>query len=124
MKENDILKLEQLADLMDNQFVIPGTDIRVGLDAILGLVPGIGDTASMAVSGYIIHKAHQAGVHPFILSRMGWNVFVDWLIGLVPLVGDIFDVGFKANRRNIHLIRDHFKTRPVDRDSKGQALFI
>ena len=125
MKENDILKLEQLADLMDNKFVIPGTNIRVGLDAIMGLVPGIGDTASLAVSGYIIHKARQNGVHPFLLSRMTWNVFMDWLIGLVPLVGDIFDVGFKANRRNIALIREHFKTRPVDRDLKsGQALFI
>lgn len=125
MKENDILKLEQLADLMDNQFTIPGTDIRIGLDPILGLIPGVGDTASLAVSGYIIHKARQNGVHPILLSRMTWNVFMDWLIGLVPLVGDIFDVGFKANRRNIELIRAHFRTRPVDRDSKsGNALFI
>ena len=125
MKENDILKLEQLADLMDNKFVIPGTDIRVGLDALMGLIPGIGDTASLAVSGYIIHKARENGVHPILLSRMTWNVFMDWLIGLVPLVGDIFDVGFKANRRNIALIREHFRTRPVDTDSKsGNALFI
>jgi hypothetical protein len=125
MKENDIIKLEQLADLMDNQFVIPGTDIRIGLDALMGLLPGIGDTASLAVSGYIIHKAREGGVHPILLSRMTWNVFVDWAIGLVPLVGDIFDVGFKANRRNIDLIRAHFRTRPVDTDSKsGNALFI
>ena len=125
MKENDIIKLEQLADLMDNKFVIPGTDIRVGLDALMGLIPGIGDTASLAVSGYIIHKARENGVHPILLSRMTWNVFMDWLIGLVPLVGDIFDVGFKANRRNIALIREHFRTRPVDTDSKsGNALFI
>lgn len=124
MKENDILKLEQLADLMDNQFTIPGTDIRIGLDPILGLLPGIGDTASLAISGYIIHKARKAGVHPFVLTRMSWNVFMDWLIGLVPLVGDIFDVGFKANRRNIELIRDHFRTRPVETDSKGRPLFI
>lgn len=124
MKENDIIKLEQIADLMDNQFTIPGTDIRIGLDPILGLLPGIGDTASLAVSGYIVHKAHKAGVHPFLLSRMGWNIFIDWLIGLIPLVGDIFDVGFKANRKNIALIREHFRTRPVERDSKGTPLFI
>lgn len=125
MKENDLLKLEQLADLMDNQFTLPGTDIRIGLDPILGLIPGIGDTISLAVSGYIIHKAHEAKVHPVLLSRMGWNVFIDWLIGLVPLVGDIFDIGFKANRKNIALLREHFRTRPVERDSKtGTPLFI
>lgn len=125
MKENDIIKLEQLADLMDNQFVIPGTDIRVGLDAILGLVPGVGDTLSTAVSAYIIHQAHKSGVHPVLLSRMTWNVFIDWLIGLIPLFGDIFDVGFKANRKNIALLREHFRTRPVERDSKtGTPLFI
>lgn len=125
MKENDIIKLEQLADLMDNQFTIPGTDIRIGLDPILGLLPGIGDTASLAISGYIIHKARQGGVHPILLSRMVSNVVMDWAVGLVPFVGDIFDVGFKANRRNIALIREHFKTRPLDTDSKsGNALFI
>ncbi|PZQ48056.1 MAG: DUF4112 domain-containing protein [Micavibrio aeruginosavorus] len=126
MHDNDILKLEQLADLLDNQFTIPGTDIRLGLDPILGLIPGIGDTASLAVSAYIIHKAHKSGVHPFLISRMTWNVFVDWLIGLVPFFGDIFDVGFKANRRNIALIKDHVRaTRKYQTDSKtGNALFI
>lgn len=123
MRENDLLKLEQLADLMDNRFVIPGTDIRVGLDAILGLVPGIGDTASLAVSGYIIHKARKAGVHPLLLTRMTYNVFIDWLVGLVPLVGDIFDVAIKANKKNVALLREHFKTAPYD-SKKGSALFI
>ena len=123
MRENDLLKLEQLADLMDNRFVIPGTDIRVGLDAILGLIPGIGDTASLAVSGYIVHKARKAGVRPWLLSRMTWNIFIDWLIGLVPLVGDIFDVSIKANKKNVELLRAHFKTAPYD-FKKDSALFI
>ena len=124
MRENDLLKLEQLADLMDSRFVIPGTDIRVGLDAILGLVPGIGDTASLAVSGYIIHKARKAGVHPFLLSRMSYNVFVDWLVGLVPFVGDVLDVSIKANKKNVELLRAHFKTAPYEATKKGTALFI
>jgi hypothetical protein len=124
MRENDLLKLEQLADLMDNRFVIPGTDIRLGLDAILGLLPGIGDTASLAVSGYIIHKARKAGVHPFLLSRMGYNVFLDWLVGLVPFVGDLFDVSIKANKKNVELLRAHFKTAPYEMTKKGTALFI
>lgn len=124
MRENDLLKLEQLADLMDSRFVIPGTDIRVGLDAILGLVPGIGDTASLAVSGYIIHKARKAGVHPWLLSRMSYNVFIDWLVGLVPVVGDVLDVRIKANKKNVELLRAHFKTAPYETDSKGRVLFI
>jgi hypothetical protein len=122
-RENDLLKLEQLADLMDSRFIIPGTDIRVGLDAILGLIPGIGDTASLAVSGYIVHKARKAGVHPWLLSRMTWNIFIDWLVGLVPLAGDIFDVGLKANKKNVELLRAHFKAAPYD-FKKGSALFI
>jgi hypothetical protein len=124
MKENDLLKLDQLADLMDNKLVIPGTNIRLGLDSIIGLIPGIGDTLSLAVSGYIVHQAHKAGVHPFLLSRMLYNIFVDWLIGIVPFFGDIFDVGFKANRRNVDLLKAHLKTAKFETDRKGRALFI
>lgn len=124
MKENDLLKLEQLADLMDNRFTLPGTDIRIGLDGLLGLIPGIGDTLSMAVSGYIIHKAREAGMHPLLTSRMVWNVFIDWLIGLVPFFGDIFDIGWKANRKNIALLKEHLKARSYETAKSGHALFI
>lgn len=123
MHEQDLLKLDQLADLMDNKLVIPGTNIRLGLDSIIGLIPGIGDTISLAVSGYIIHKARKAGAHPVLLSRMGWNVFIDWLIGIVPFFGDIFDVGFKANRRNVDLLKEHLKTANFE-SHKGRPLFI
>ncbi len=113
MNEHDIRKLDQLADLMDNAFIIPGTKIRIGLDAILGLLPGIGDTAALAVAGYIIHKAHKSGVHPVLLMHMAGNVFMDWLVGLVPFVGDIFDVGFKANRRNVDILKEHIRTGDI-----------
>lgn len=124
MKENDLIKLEQLADLMDSRFVIPGTDIRIGLDSIIGVIPGIGDTATLLVSGYIIHQARKNGVHPMLLGTMVWNVFIDWLIGLVPFVGDAFDIGWKANRRNVDLLKAHFKTTKYQTDKKGHALFI
>lgn len=124
MKENDLLKLDQLADLMDNKFVIPGTDIRIGLDPILGLVPGIGDTLSLLISGYIIHQAHKADAHPVLLARMVWNVFIDWLIGIIPFFGDIFDVGWKANRMNVDLLKAHLKTAKYESDRKGRPLFI
>lgn len=108
---------------MDNKLVIPGTNIRLGLDSIIGLIPGIGDTISLAVSGYIIHKARQTGVHPILLSRMVWNVLVDWLVGIVPFFGDIFDVGWKANRRNVDLLKEHLKTANFE-THKGRPLFI
>ena len=113
MDDHEIRKLDRLADLMDNAFVIPGTNTRIGLDAVLGLIPGIGDTAGLAVAGYIIHKAHKNGVHPVLLMHMAGNVFMDWLVGLVPFVGDIFDVGFKANRRNVDILKNHLKTGDI-----------
>lgn len=123
MRDNDLLKLEQLADLMDSRLVIPGTNIRLGLDSIIGLVPGIGDTISLAISGYIVHQAKKHGAGPVILYRMMWNIFIDWLIGIIPLFGDLFDVGWKANRRNVDLLKDHLKTRHYQ-TSRGHALFI
>lgn len=123
MNENDLLKLDQLADLMDNKLVIPGTNIRLGLDSIIGLIPGIGDTISLAISAYIVHHAYRAKVHPIMLSRMIWNIFIDWLIGIIPFFGDIFDVGFKANRRNVDLLKAHIKTAKFE-SHKGRPLFI
>lgn len=100
-------KLQKLSDLMDRAFIIPGTNIRFGFDSIVGLVPVIGDTLTVAVSGYIYSFAKQAGVPPHKRMRMAWNIFIDWLIGLVPLLGDIFDVAFKANSRNVRIIMAH-----------------
>jgi hypothetical protein len=124
MKDHEIAALEQLADLMDSALLIPGTNIRIGLDSLIGLIPGIGDTITVAVSGYIIHKARKAGAGPVLLSRMSWNVFLDWLVGLVPFIGDAFDMGWKANKKNVELLKAHLKTVPHESDSKGHALFI
>lgn len=112
-----------LADFMDQRFRIPGTSIPVGMDSIIGLIPGIGDTASLAVSGYILHKA-RPHVPAGLMNRMLWNVFVDWLIGLVPFLGDLFDVGWKANRRNVDLLKAHLKSAHYDQTARGTALFI
>ena len=79
----------------------------MGLDMILGLIPGIGDTAGLGVSAYIILKAKKLGLPKASLMQMGFNVFIDWLIGLVPVLGDLFDWGWKANNRNAALVRAH-----------------
>lgn len=111
--ETTIESIERLARLMDSQFTIPGLPYKLGLDTIIGLIPGIGDTIGLAISGYIIAQAARMGVPKFDLARMGFNVGIDWLIGLIPLIGDLFDWGWKANNRNAAIIREHFETERV-----------
>ncbi len=105
-----IARLENIAHSMDAKWVLPGTSIRLGWDTLIGLIPGIGDTITSMVSAYIIKEAHHVGVPFWIKFRMVINILIDWLIGIVPLVGDIFDVGFKANIRNVSLIKRHLES--------------
>ena len=102
-------QLEYLTRLLDDHFRIPGTQIRFGLDSLAGLIPGIGDAAPLAVSAYIIHRAGRMGASRRIQARMAGNVLIDALIGTIPLLGDIFDVGWKANRRNLNLLKNLLK---------------
>lgn len=104
---DDIEILDNIADWMDSKFKIPGTQIRFGVDSILGLIPGLGDTIGLAISSYVIKVAHQYEAPLLLKLRMAWNIFIDWLIGLIPFIGDIFDVGFKANKKNVALLRKH-----------------
>lgn len=106
-------RLDGLADLMDSRFRLPGTNIRFGLDAIVGLLPGIGDGLVTLPAFYILARAHRMGVPKSLLVRMAINVGIDFAIGAVPLIGDLIDVGFRANRRNVALLRDHFAKAAV-----------
>src|SRR5690554_6634427 len=99
--EADLQRLRRLAKLMDARFTIAG--VPVGLDSIIGLVPGIGDTVTAAIALYPIYLAHRNGVRRSVLARMAGNVAIDWLVGAVPILGDIFDVAYKANLRNLKL---------------------
>lgn len=101
--------LERLASLMDDRFRIPGTPIRLGLDGLVGLVPGVGDLATGLVGLYVIYLAHQQGAPPALLARMLGNVAADAVIGSVPVLGDLFDFGFKSHRRNVKLLRRHLE---------------
>ncbi|MEX0624731.1 DUF4112 domain-containing protein [Saccharospirillum sp.] len=112
LSREELAKLQQLSNLMDKAFTIPGTSIRFGVDSIIGLIPVIGDTLSISVSGYIYSFAKRAGVPWHKRMRMVWNIFVDWLIGLIPLAGDIFDIGFKANSKNVRIILAHVDDQP------------
>ncbi len=100
-----IARLDALATLLDTAFILPGTNVRFGLDALIGLVPGIGDAVTTAMSLYIVHEARQLGAPRHVLLRMLTNVALDGFIGAVPLVGDAFDVMWRANRRNMRLLQ-------------------
>lgn len=100
--------MDNLAKLMDNQFRIPGTSIRFGFDAIMGLIPGVGDISSMAVSGYMLTVLIRNGASGFLLARMVLNILIDTAIGAIPFIGDLFDVAYKANTKNMRLMRAHY----------------
>jgi uncharacterized membrane protein len=96
--------VKALAKLMDSAFVIPGTNKRVGLDAIIGIVPIFGDAIGALVSGYIMTTAAKLGVSRVVLARMMFNTAVDTVVGVVPLAGDVFDAAWKANVKNAALL--------------------
>lgn len=112
-----VARLDALSRLLDSAFVLPGTNIRFGLDGIIGLAPGIGDAISTALSAYLIWEARRLGLPRHKIARMVANTAFDAAFGVVPVVGDIADVWFKANRRNMRILREHLdKTR---RDKEG-----
>ena len=104
--------LDALARWMDGAFRVPGIGLRFGLDAILGLLPGVGDTASSLVSLYIFNAASRYGVPRVTMVRMALNIALDLVVGVVPIAGDLFDVYWKANQRNVELLRRHVQEAP------------
>lgn len=106
--ESSLGRLRRLARLMDDQFELPIVKVRVGLDPIIGLVPGGGDWVTWVVSVYIIWEAIRMGTPVRVLLRMALNVTVDLVAGYVPGVGDLADVVIKANRRNVDLLVDYY----------------
>lgn len=99
-----IARLRWLATFLDDAIEIPGLKARVGWDAIIGLIPGIGDVASMGLSLYIVYEAKRLGTPRHVLAMMVANVAIDAAVGSIPALGDVFDMAFKANRRNLKLM--------------------
>lgn len=99
-------KLRALAWLLDSSIRLPG-GFRIGVDALIGLVPFLGDAAGVLVSGYIVREAARLGVPRTVLLRMIGNVAIEGIIGLVPILGDVFDAAWKANQRNVKLLEQH-----------------
>ena len=103
-------RVRLLGQLLDNSIPIPGTGRRIGLDAVIGLGPGVGDLIGGVLSGYIVLEAARAQVPTATLVRMLANVGIDTLLGVIPGIGDIFDAAWKSNMRNVMLLQGHLVT--------------
>jgi Domain of unknown function (DUF4112) len=110
-RRRTIERLHRLTMLLDSAYRVPGTNVRFGLDALIGLLPGLGDVASAAVSAYVIYEARRLGVRRSAIARMIGNVALDMAIGALPLVGDAADVFWRANVRNMRILRAHLGGR-------------
>lgn len=102
-------KLNRLAWLMDNSFRIPGTQIRFGLDGLIGLIPGIGDALGAIISSHILTQAAHMGVPKSLLLKMAFNIGLDAMLGVIPVLGDVSDFIWKANQRNVELLNDYIE---------------
>lgn len=103
----DEAQTERLARLLDSQFRVPGTSLRFGVEPLLGLVPGLGDAAGLALSSAVIVQAVRLGARGATVARMVLNVAIDAVFGSIPLLGSVFDFAFKANNRNVALLQRH-----------------
>jgi hypothetical protein len=115
-------RLARLAWLLDNSIPLPGTQFRIGLEALLGLVPVVGDAAGVILSSYILQQAAGLGVPKSILLRMGVNIAIEGVVGIVPFAGDVFDAAWKANLRNVRLLNDYLE-RPA-KAAASNRLFV
>src|SRR5215204_3098668 len=117
-------RLRILTRLLDNAFQIPGTRFRIGLDAIVGIVPGIGDAIGAVFSAFIVFQAARLGVSRATLARMMGNLVLDTVVGEIPLLGDLFDAGWKANTKNMALLEAHLDGPEATRRSSRKVLFL
>lgn len=119
-------QLVELSNLLDQAFQVPGLGVRFGFDALIGLIPGLGDTLTSFASLYILGVAAKMGVPRVTIARMGLNLGLDYVIGSLPLVGDVFDVWWKSNVRNVDLVRRHLSIVQGEarQATRGDWLFV
>lgn len=117
-------RLRRLSNILDNAIAIPGTSYRIGIDPIIGLLPGGGDFLGTAISAYIVLEAARMGVPRAMLQQMVWNIIVDTLSGTVPVLGDLVDLTWKANTKNIVLLEEHLKIPHSQSGKKVDWLFL
>jgi hypothetical protein len=114
--------LRALVKLLDSAITIPGTDIRIGLDGLIGLIPGVGDAAGLLMSSLVVLAALRMGIPMSVAMRMGGNIIVEVVVGAVPVIGDLFDFVWKANEKNLALLEAHLE-HPVETE-RGSLLTV
>jgi hypothetical protein len=107
-------RLQRIAKLMDSQIRVPVIGLRIGADAIIGLMPGVGDVITGAIGAYLIYEAQRLGIPRSAVVRMVANIAVDTAIGAIPVAGDIWDFFFRANDRNMQILARHIGGLPLD----------
>lgn len=115
----DLRWVDQLAHLMDSKFTLPGTNFRFGLDPIIGLIPGVGDAVSLGISGLLISYMYRHGASRKAMIKMIGNALLDAIIGSIPILGSLFDFGYKANERNIRIMKEHYNEGKHQGSGKG-----
>tara|TARA_B110001454_G_scaffold124750_1_gene116401 strand:+ start:566 stop:1012 length:447 start_codon:yes stop_codon:yes gene_type:complete len=106
LNEEKLLRLKLLSERLDNSIKIPGTNQKIGIDAIVGIIPILGDFIGAIFSTYILYSGIKMGVSSKIVKKMATNIAIEFIIGSIPIIGDIFDALWKANKRNVELIEE------------------
>jgi Domain of unknown function (DUF4112) len=123
-KAPTLKRLRQLSRVMDRAIVIPGTKVGIGLDPILGLIPGGGDFLGVMFSAYIVLEAARLGAPKATLGRMAFNIIIDALVGVIPIVGDFFDFAWTANDHNIKLLEEFLKFPSQRKSADGWYVIV
>lgn len=116
--------VERIAHLMDSQFQLPGTRFRFGLDPLLGLLPVVGDLSTTAVSVALLLTMLRHGASGAVVVRMALNIFIDTVVGGIPLIGNVFDFAYKSNERNVALLRRHYAEGQHSGSGKGLIILL
>ncbi len=120
----DLKWLDTVSDLLDTRYRIPGTNIRFGADFLLGLIPGAGDALTFGISGLLVLVMARKGASGMVLFKMIGNIVLDVIFGAIPILGDLFDLGYKANRRNLHLMEEHYKEGRHQGSAWGPVILV
>jgi len=120
----DLKWIDTVSDLLDTRYRVPGTNIRFGADFLLGLIPAAGDAVTFGISGILVRTMARKGASGVVLFKMIGNMVLDVVVGSIPIVGDLFDLGYKANRRNLHLMEEHYREGKHQGSAWGPVILI
>ena len=123
-QEEDLKWLDLATNFLDDRFRIPGTNTRFGADFLIGLIPYAGDVISFGISGILLVSMARKGASGMVLLKMIGNIWFDGMVGTIPILGDLFDLRYRANRRNLNLLKEHYEEGKHEGSAWGVIIFI